>query len=77
MTTSTLWTTVKDELRERRQRREALARLRGDLEHYRTPAEIDDLLASVDAEEGPEAEMIRTILTDNLLAYHSRRPISA
>ena len=77
MTTSTLWTTVKDELRERRQRREALATLRRDLEHYRTPAEIDDLLASVDAEEGPEAEMIRSILTDNLLAYHSRRPISA
>jgi hypothetical protein len=77
MTTSTLWTTVKDELRERRMRREALATLRRDLEHYRTPAEIDDLLASVDAEEGPEAEMIRSILTDNLLAYHSGRPISA
>ena len=49
MTTSTLWTTVKDELRERRYRREALNKLRSDLEHYRRPAEIDDLLAAVDS----------------------------
>ena len=46
MTTSTLWTTVKDELRERREGRAALNQLRADLEHYRTPSEIDDLLAS-------------------------------
>ena len=77
MTTSTLWTTVKDELRERRYRREALAKLRGDLEHYRTPAEIDDLLAAVDSEDTPEAEMIRSILSENLRAYHARRPLSA
>ena len=77
MTTSALWTTVKDELRERREGREALKRLRGDLEHYRTPAEIDDLLASVDAEDSPEAEMIRSILSENLRAYHSRRAVSA
>ena len=57
--------------------RESLKKLRGDLEHYRTPAEIDDLLASVDAEEGPEAEMIRTVLSDNLRAYYSRRAVSA
>jgi hypothetical protein len=73
MTTSTLWTTVKDELRERREARESLRQLRRDLEHYRTPAEIDDLLASVDAEETPEAEMIRSILSDNLRSYHARR----
>ena len=77
MTTSTLWTTVKDELRERREARAALNKLRADLEHYRTPAEIDDLLASVDAQDTPEAEMIRSILSENLRSYHARRPLSA
>ena len=77
MTTSALWTTVKDELRERREARAALATLRADLQHYRTPGEIDDLLASVDAEDAPEAEMIRGILGENLRAYHSRQPVSA
>ena len=77
MTTSALWTTVKDELRERREARAALNKLRADLEHYRTPADIDDLLASVDAQDTPEAEMIRGILSDNLRAYHSRRAVSA
>ena len=77
MTTSALWNTVKDELRERREAREALRRLRADLQHYRTPSDIEDLLASVDAQDTPEAEMIRTILTENLRAYHSRRAVSA
>ena len=77
MTTSALWTTVKDELRERRENRAALTRLRADLQHYRTPAEIDDLLASVDEQETPEAELIRGILSENLRAYHSRRAVSA
>jgi uncharacterized protein YjiS (DUF1127 family) len=73
MTTSTLWNTVKDELRERREAREALNRLRTDLENYRTPSDIDDLLASVDGEDSPEAEMIRGILSENLRSYHARR----
>ena len=77
MSTSPLWTTVKDELRERREARAARNALRADLAHYRTPHEIDDLLASVDAEETPEAEMIRGILMDNLRAYHQRRAVSA
>ena len=77
MSTSTLWTTVKDELRERREARDAMRTLRADLAHYRTPAEIDDLLASVDAEETREAELIRDILMDNLRSYHQRRAVSA
>ena len=77
MTTSALWTTVKDELRERREARAALNKLRADLEHYRTPAEIDDLLASVDTQDTPEAEMIRGILSENLRSYYSRRAVSA
>lgn len=77
MTPSTLWTTVKDELRERREARVALDTLRADLAHYRTPHEIDDLLASVDAQDTPESEMIRGVLMDNLRVYHQRRAVSA
>ena len=73
MTTSTLWTTVKDELRERREGRAALNQLRAELEHYRTPSDIEDLLASVDGQDTPEAEMIRSILSENLRGYHARR----
>ncbi len=73
MTTSTLWNTVKDELRERRAGRAALQQLRADLEQYRTPSDIEDLLASVDGEDTPEAEMIRGILSENLRGYHARR----
>ena len=73
MTTSTLWNTVKDELRERREGRAALQQLRADLEQYRTPSDIEDLLASVDDEDSPEAEMIRGILSENLRGYHARR----
>ena len=72
MTTSTLWTTVKDELRERRENREALNRLRADLDQYRTPSDIDDLLAAVEGEDTPEAELIRGILSENARAYYSR-----
>ena len=77
MTTSALWTTVKDELRERRENRAALTRLRADLQHYRTPAEIDDLLAAVERQDTIEAEMIRGILSENLRGYHSRQAVSA
>ena len=77
MTTSALWTTVKDELRERREARAAKRALEADLATYRTPAEIEDLLASVDREESADAELIRGILMDNLNSYHSRRAVSA
>src|SRR4051794_31295754 len=77
MSTSTLWTTVKDELRERRAQRAARTALRADLAHSRPPAEIDDLLATVDAEDGPDAELIRGVLMDNLRAYHQRQALTA
>ena len=77
MTTSALWTTVKDELRERREARAARQALEADLAAYRTPADIEDLLASVDREDSPEADVIRGILTDNLRQYHSRRAVGA
>ncbi|KRE61198.1 hypothetical protein [Nostocoides sp. Soil756] len=82
MTTSTaLWTTVKDDLRERREQRAAARRLREDLSTYRTPTEIEDLLAMVDAQDAAgngvaEAPLIRGILNDNLQAYyHHQSPV--
>ena len=71
MSTSTLWTTVKDELRQRRENREALNRFRAELDQYRTPSDIEDLLATVEGEETPEAELIRSILSENARAYYS------
>ena len=73
MNTSTIWTTVKDELRERREARAAHNALRADLAHYRTPSDIEDLLATVDTQDTPEAELIRDVLMDNLRVYYHQR----
>ena len=77
MNTSSIWTTVKDELRERREARASRNALRADLAHYRTPSDIEDLLASVDSQDSPEADIIRDVLMDNLRAYHQRRSLTA
>ena len=77
MNTSTIWTNVKDELRERREARAAHNALRADLAHYRTPSDIEDLLATVDTQDTPEAELIRDVLMDNLRYYHQRRSLTA
>ena len=74
--TTALWTNVKDELRERRERRAAYRSLRADLAHYRTPAEIEDLLVAVDTqdEQGAgvaEAPVIRAILQENLQEFYA------
>ena len=77
MTTSTLWTTVKDELRERR---EARAARRAPRPTSRTTAPPPTSRTSSPAstrEDTPEAELIRGILTENLRAYHARRAVSA
>ena len=50
--------------------RAARRALWADLASYRTPAEIDDLLATLDrAEDGPATEQIRMILHSNLRTY--------
>ncbi len=61
-----LWSTVRDELRERRQQRAEYRALERDLASYNTPAEVDDLLGAIRNEEGPDAERIRRILARNL-----------
>jgi hypothetical protein len=49
-----------------RPRSAAERQLRRELATYDTPSAIADLMATVDAQEGPEAEMIRSILCQNL-----------
>lgn len=77
MSTPALWTTVRDDLRQRREARStaraADRALRADLAHYRTPAEIDDLLAMVAEDDSPESEVVRDVLMDNLAAYRTRQ----
>ncbi len=69
MTTTSIHTpihTLTAELRERRAARAQHRRLRHELATYRTRAEVDDLLAALTGQEGPEVEEIRDILSMNL-----------
>ena len=60
-TTSTrgLFSTIRDELRERREARARYGALKQELASYRTSREVDDLLGVVMNQEGPAAEEIR------------------
>ncbi len=79
--TNHLWTTVRDELRERREARAHEHALRRELSAYTSPAEIEDLLATLECQDAEgrvpdDAPIIRTILLDNLRAHyvHSAAP---
>ena len=43
-----------------------------DLAAYRTPEDIRDLLAAADRSTDPSADLVRTILSDNLASYYRR-----
>ena len=58
-------TTLRDELRERRNARAQYRALQRELSTYRTPREIDDLLGVLANQEGSDAEQIRDILLAN------------
>ncbi len=73
MNTSHLWSTVKDELRERREARDASRKLHADLATYRTPRDIDDLLATMSHDDSPEAGEVRDVLMGNLASYRPYR----
>lgn len=62
---------VRDDLQERREARTARKQLMRELDGYHSRADIDDLLAAVDRHEGPEAEIMRTILHSKLA--HAQR----
>ncbi len=78
MTTTTLWTTVRDELRERREAMAHERALRAELAHYSTPEEVEDLLAAVgrvpaDDAAATDAALIERILQDNLAEHYAHR----
>jgi hypothetical protein len=75
--TNHLWTTVRDELRERREARAHEHALRRELSAYTSPAEIEGLLATLEHQDAEgaaskDAPVIRTILLDNLRAHYAR-----
>lgn len=68
--------TLRDDLRQQRQARREYRTLVRDLASYTSRSDIDDLMAIVDRESGPEAETIREILNQNRQAHH-RRPLAS
>ncbi len=62
-----LWTAARDELSERRHFRAEYRVLQRELASYATRAEVDDLLATIEGQKGAEVDMIRSILTNNLI----------
>ena len=69
--TRQLLSTVRDDLRERRQVRAQQRVLQRELATYSTHTEVDDLLASLSRDDGVEAERMRTMLTRNI--QHAQR----
>lgn len=67
---------VRDELRERRLARREHRALERDLASYTSRSDVDDLMAVLDHQNGPEAEHIREILNRNVRARQSH-PIAS
>jgi hypothetical protein len=59
--------TWRAEREERREARAARRSLEQQLASYYTPREVEDFLSLIANVEGPEAEQMRDILTNNLL----------
>jgi hypothetical protein len=66
-------TTVRDEVRDRRQERTARRTLERELALYSTPAQINDLLGSMGGHDDTEVEEIRDILLRNQLRHSLHR----
>jgi hypothetical protein len=56
---------------ERRHERANCAALKRKVATYTTPAEVHDLLGTIEGQEGEDAEMIRAILAGNLRPQHT------
>jgi hypothetical protein len=68
---------IRGELRDRREARAARRALERELSSYTTPAETDDLLATLRGQEGPDAEEIRGILTRNRRRHELGAPLAS
>jgi hypothetical protein len=62
-----LWTVARNELSQRRQQRAQYRVLQRELASYTTRGEVDDLLGTIEGQQGAEADMIRSILANNLM----------
>jgi hypothetical protein len=61
-----LLTSVRDELRERREARNVRRKLQRELATYSTRAEVDDLMALLHHQESAQADQVRGMLVRNL-----------
>lgn len=57
---------MRDDLRERRRVRASYRDLERSLSIYSSPREVDDLLAVIAHEDGPDAQRVRRILARNM-----------
>ena len=71
-----LLSTVRDELRDRRQARAEHRTLERELATYTTPSEVDDLIGSMRGQDDAEVDRIRAIVTRNL-QHHQRTTIAS
>jgi hypothetical protein len=67
------WTVIRDELTERRHARTQYREMQRELASYTTHASVDDLLASFEGQQGTEADMIRSILANNLIEQRTHQ----
>jgi hypothetical protein len=68
-----LVTTVRDELRERRDQRTARRTLERELASYQTTAEVNDLLGMLSTQDSPEADALREVLLRQHLRHGLHR----
>ena len=73
ITSPNLLRSMRDELRERRAARAEYRALKSALASYRSPSEIDDLLAMADGTD-PDSAVVRDILIGNLRRHHVNHP---
>lgn len=72
----TSWARAVDALRTRRQAHSRRRQLQRQLADYRTATEVDDLLEMLRHHDGPDADVMRTQLVNNRLAYAAaQRPV--
>ncbi len=77
MRTKHTWNGLLDELRERRQVRAHRREIERELAPYIRPAEIEDLLAVLEHEDGPDAELVRAVLGSHLVDTYRQTALSA
>jgi hypothetical protein len=71
-----LLATVRDELRERRRVRASYRDLERSLSSYTSRTEVDDLLAVIAHQDGPDADRVRRVLARNMQNQATHRVVA-